>query len=526
MTLQPTVNITDANTITIMMPGFRNSLSKRNVHVMGASRFYIKDSMGEWNETTQVLTLNVAPGLDIPAFETINLQIEESQGFILPASLDANDTNIKIASRNNIEPAQPIKDSPMVGNGPFTAHRFCMYQYEHGVRSRTPTCAAAADCSPPLLDPCSPQELERCGCETRLDQVWPVKVSGFNLQISDEISFLGLDKLCGYADPGPPVLSVFSAPNRKTVSATRDFVEYHNIQAIDTGYFRVCVLHDGKHFDVGILVVRPACQNSMVMLGGTCVEYCPKTKIPIAGQCRRDPQALRHEDDQDLMVPVRMADPATSGGSLADKPTDDPEVKYFNYRYKYEIARLLDCDPNRIVVTSLTDGSLIVNTVFKKAGDEEAQAVSTERTPLGLIVLFRSLQSDQSSTLYQSQFFKYIDRTYLPSPLPVRKCDDDSYRVFCPYTGTIMGTGWTIVLFFLMIALFACVIAACLAACWSIDKDKPNAFDEDMLDKIRRDPKVVEPPLQAEYARSWLEGRFMGEEWEKARKVRFLPIAN
>lgn len=525
MRLQPTVNITEDQTITISLPGFRNSLAKRNVHIMGESRHYIRDSMGEWNATTMVLTIEVAFGMQIPAFEMVQLQIEESQGFILPASLDANDTRITIASRRNID-TQAIRKSPMVGNGPYTAHRFCMYQYEHGVRSGTPICNAAVDCSPPLVDPCSQAELERCGCETRLDHIWPIKVQGFNLQQSDALSFLRLDQLCGYADPGPSVLSTFSVPTHKSVNADRSIVEYHNIQAIDTGYFRLCVNHDGKMFDIGILVVRPACQNAMVMLGGTCVEHCPKTKIPIAGQCRRDPEALRHEDDQDLMIPVRMADPATSGGSLVDKPSDDPEVRYFIYRYTYELARLLDCDPQRILVSSLTKGSLIVNTVFKTVGDEAAQAASTERSPLGLIVLLRALQSDQSSTLYASEFFKYIDRTYRPTPLPVLMCPDSVYRVFCPYTGAILSTGLSILIFFAIVLLFFVLVVLFFAALWSIDRDRPSLYDEDLLDKIRRDPKLVEPPLQAEYAKSWLDGRFMGEEWEKARKVKMLSIKN
>lgn len=524
MRLVPTVPIGETNTLTINLLGFRNTLSKRNIQITGQGRQYIRDSMGEWNETTQVLTLNIATGVTAPAFGEIILQVEESQGFILPASLNANDTTIRIASRNNIEPSQPIKKSPMVGNGPFTAHRFCMFQYDHGVRTGTPICNAAADCNPPLLDPCSAQELERCGCDPGLDQIFPIRVTGFNLQDSDELTFLTLDKLCGIDSAGPSILSNFTPPTAKTVTPTRDVVEYHGIQAIDTGYFRVCVNHDGTIYDVGIMVVRPSCQNSLVLLGGSCVEHCPKTKIPVAGQCRRDEISLRHEDDQDLMIPVRWH--STASSSLVGMPWSDPEVQYFRYRYTYELARLLSCDAKRIQVESLTSSQLTVNTVFKKVGPVEVQSVSTERTPLSLITLLRALQYDQSSTLYRSEFFKDIDRTFMPDPLPVRLCSDNAYRVFCPYTGTIMATGSTIAMFLGFVLLMFLVVTTASLAVWFIDRDKPTDIDQELLDKIRRDPNLVEPPVQVEYARSWLEGRFMGEEWEKARKVKFLSLAN
>eukprot|EP00434_Breviolum_minutum_P028828 symbB.v1.2.025500.t2/scaffold2452.1/size150514/1 len=119
MILQPTVNITSDNDIEIFLPGFRNSLSKVNIHIMGEDRGRIQNSMGYWNETRAKLTLQVPRREVIPAFTMLDLRIEESQGFILPSALNANDTTIRISSLNNIQ-EEPIKKSPMVGNGPFT----------------------------------------------------------------------------------------------------------------------------------------------------------------------------------------------------------------------------------------------------------------------------------------------------------------------------------------------------------------------------------------------------------------------
>lgn len=42
---------------------------------------------------------------------------------------------------------------------------------------------------------------------------------------------------------------------------------------------------------------------------------------------------------------------------------------------------------------------------------------------------------------------------------------------------------------------------------------------EDVVEKLQEDPSQVDPKLQIEYASSWLEGRFMGEEWQKQRQI-------
>ncbi|CAE8627095.1 unnamed protein product, partial [Polarella glacialis] len=315
MTLQPTVNISSTNDIIIFMPGFRNSLSKINIHIMGDDRFRLLDSMGQWNETTAQLRMKVPKGEIIPAFTMLDLRIEESQGFILPAALNANDTSIKIMSvgviNDNIQ-FEPIKMSPMVGNGPFSGHMFCMYQYEVGVRTASPICPTAMDCDPPLTDPCSPSELNRCGCDARVDEIFPLQVQGFNLQKEDQISFLTPDKLCSFASIGPFILSPFMSPSSQDRSEDGSMIIYNGISSIKTGIFRICVLHaGGVLYDVGTVTVRPSCRTPLVLVDGACVEHCPKTKIPIAGNCLRDEGALIADDTQALMIELRMTDPNT-----------------------------------------------------------------------------------------------------------------------------------------------------------------------------------------------------------------------
>jgi hypothetical protein len=550
MTLRPTVNITNGQDIVIKFARFSRNilfLTQRNIHIMGRDRYRITDSMGQWNETTETLTMSVPIGAPIPANTTLLLRIEESQGFQLPQFLDQNDPAIRIWSRGfgnptdnapyNI-PNESIKISQMVGNGPFVNPQqlYCMYQYEHGVRTVNPICT----CDPPLENPCSSTELARCNCESKLDKVRNLTVYGFNLQASDQIFFLPQGSICSVDGMPPEVLNAFSQPTHKVVSAGTtvvggmelgtSHVEFVGISSIDTGYFEVCVIHVNKVYQIGKIVVRPSCTRPYVRVQGTCVEHCPKTKVPIAGECRLDPYALADTERQAVMLPVRM----TSDGELVQvdlgvRPSYDSELRYFIYRYTYEMARLLNADPQRIEVASISNGtgqSVIVNTVFTTVGDEEALAASTERSPRGLVSLLQALQADTSSSLYMSTFFKSIDQVYVQEPVAVRQCPSGDFRVYCPFKDDIWQYDWTMLWFGVGMVSVPLVLGFVCICLWKIDSETKAAVDDDILEKVRRNPNLVDPPLQAEYAKSWLEGRFMGEDWEVARHAKLLSIGN
>ncbi|CAE7417138.1 unnamed protein product [Symbiodinium natans] len=164
-------------------------------------------------------------------------------------------------------------------------HMFCMYQYEVGTRSPSPICATALDCNPPLTDPCNPQELLRCGCDARVDEVFPMSILGFNLQQEDSVHFLPYAQLCTFDLIGPRILNPFSEPISQVVSANQDQVTYEGMTSIETGLYRVCAIHVGRLYDVGLVVVRPSCAVPLVLVDGACVEHCPRTKIPVAGKC-------------------------------------------------------------------------------------------------------------------------------------------------------------------------------------------------------------------------------------------------
>jgi len=538
MRLQPAVNISYPADIVINLPGFRNSLSKQKIEISGPSRSYIKLAEGQWNETTEMLTFPmIFNGEVIQQDEMLEFRIKESQGFILPSKLQRNDPTIRITSLNNIL-WEPVKTSPMVGNMPYAPHRFCMHQYEDAVRTREPICHTAKDCDPPLTDPCNAAELERCGCDARLDEQFNFTIQGFNLEATDTLHFLPYAQLCD-VNTDPEYLGAFTLQTAPPViTREQDEAMFYGFQAMQSGYFRMCYMHAGTLFDIGFVKVKPSCESPYVMVGGTCVEHCPKTKIPVAGACIRDPTAMSNSDNQALMMEVRMKDPVvTDGPHLSQRNSDDQEFRYYTYRFTYELARILNCDPKRIVVASISEGSTLVNTVFTTAGDEDATMTTTQRSPAALISLLTALRMDTSSSMYQNVFFQNIEKPRLimdivhrddldPGPLNVRLCEDGVYRTFCPYTGEIIanGVGYTT---FLVAVLVIPVALGLLCFClWKIDFETPPLADEDVLDRLRTQPSTIEKPLQVEYARSWLEGRFMGEQWQSARSTKLLALSN
>jgi len=522
MHLQPTVPIHYANDVVMRLPGFKNILSKTRIHLTGKDANIILDAAADWNETLSTLTMKPNEDAHIAEFSTLHLRIEESQGFILPRTLYANHSDLTIESLDNIK-LESIKYSPMVGDGPFQDQMFCMYQYERGTRTTNPECRIK-NCDPPLVDPCSAIELRRCGCDEISDVLQPLTVRGFQLYRDDIVGFMPITQQC---TTEWTTSASFSEALRVEVNEGRNELHFYNISSIDTGHFRICVNHFGTVFDVGRVTVRPSCPTPLVMVEGTCVEYCPPAKIPVAGECQRDPIAMQPLDKQAIMVSVKMRNPSAIQNTIWAISPDNPERRYFVYRYTYELARILDANPDRFKVASISEGSVIVNTVFathvEDSPDPEQQ---TARSPTGLLSLLRALQSDKSSSLYDSPFFKYIEPMYTPDLIPVRMCPDEKYRTMCPYMDTIISPVGGLTIFAVSILGVTAVIMLVCAGAWRVDFDSIQKQDEEVYREAQKDTKKLDPMMQAEYARSWIEGRHMGEDWQKNRSKGMASIAD
>lgn len=521
--LQPSMNISEGEDIILTLQGFTNALNRTQVQVMGPNRDYVVLSTASWNQSNFELKMRMTKLLCAEC--TIDLEIEEAQGFVLPATLLKDDPSLLIrAEAEGIETTlvinqEPIKTSPMVGDGAFPGHHFCMYQYERGTRTQYPRCTCLDALYPDLSDPCNAAELERCVCPEAEYYPIALTIAGFQMQATDSILFIPQGQICSPSILGSDQISPFTAGNG-TLNEDGSEITFEGISSVATGYYTICILHEGTMNEAGKVVVRPACSTDLVMVDGTCVEHCPKTHFPVAGACVRDPTIFEEWDKQALMHQVRIR-MDNNGGSLADRPTGDPERRYFVYRYTYEMARLLNCDPQRIVVSSLSNDNftaIIVNTVFQTVMGDGVRSLSDERTPMGLVSLLMALQNDTSSSLYRSAFFEDIDRVFTVPFLLVRMCSDGIYRVFCPFEESRIfsnpaGVTWLLLggasTFGGLIAIFGIL--------WTVVRESAPKYDYNVEIKARRDIREVNVSQQKEYALSWLEGRYMGEEWEKAR---------
>merc|ERR1719247_661302 len=137
------------------------------------------------------------------------------------------------------------------------------------------------------------------------------------------------------------------------------------------------------------------------MVEGICVEHCPLTKIPVAGECKTDPVALK----------------------------------------------FLDVELGRFRLVSISNGSVIVNVVLVPAdgvlGTNEIQS----RSPEGLLSMLRALQADEMSAVYENKFFQNVDRMYAPPHVNVRECADSEYRTICPFQFTDTAPSVAMMLF-------------------------------------------------------------------------------
>merc|ERR1719313_1719825 len=170
------------------------------------------------------------------------------------------------------------------------------------------------------------------------------------------------------------------------------------------------------------------------MVEGICVEHCPPSKIPIAGECLMDPVALLPLDNQAILVSLRMEQRgADEGTEMFMKHWEDPERMHFVYQFQSQLAKYLNTPMDRFRIASISNGSVVVNVVLEPSKNTLGNDQLTDRSPAGLLSVLRALQADESSSVYTSKFFQTIDREYAPRPVRVYKCMDNEYRTVCPY---------------------------------------------------------------------------------------------
>jgi hypothetical protein len=521
-----TVDITENNPIIMHLPGFKNVLAKDRIHVTGRDghRFELPMGFGEegieaaalWVGMEEKLKLWPKPGHPFIAFESIVFTIEESNGFILPRTLFRDDDRLKLESENNILP-EPVKTSPLIGDGPYDNQRFCLIQYEKGTRTREPRCRRDP-CYPPLVDPCSPRELERCLCDELAYSPGPLTIHGFQMYAEDILGAIPIDRQCSDEFENHIVPGFRIRNGNSEVTIDREELMFTNLTSSVTGYFRLCVRHFEDVYDIGTATVRPSCNPSyLVMVEGICVEHCPPSKKPVAGECVNDPVASQPKDAEPILVGIGLHQNAQEADiEMYAIGWDDPERQQFSYQFQSQLAKYLHTPIDRFRIASISNASdfrgVVVNVVLLPIeADVRKKGGLTDRSPAGLLSLLRALQADESSSVYESKFFRSFAREYRPPPVKVYECGSDGeFRTSCPYVNLEMANAYA---FFAMCTFtLAVVLLGLCGIIWRLDADVKGEGDSG-ADK-EGNQHTLDPSMQAEFARSWLEGRYMLSEKE------------
>ncbi|KAF4698447.1 GTP-binding protein 10 [Perkinsus olseni] len=556
VTLVPTVSIAEDSPIIIKLLDFRNiDRNTRSIYLTGRGAHMIEDATALWDQDAMELTLPIASGESLAEFSELEFQIEESQGFILPRSLYKNDPRLTIRSVGNIL-EEPVKDSPLVGDGPYDEQQYCVYQFERGIRYHmineakystnvNRRCLSEPMCDPWITDPCSQRELDRCVCPSLYEEAADLTVSGFNLYDDDRVVVIREDDECT-ADVEARMSQAWSIPEAPTVDEAKTQLSFANVRATETGHFRICVVHFGEVFDVGRIVVRPSCEAPHVMVQGTCLKHCPSRTVPVAGECRAEESMAfpdsglvvitpLEEEEQAVMVTIRMKYPAADSKRLYNLSADDPARDYFNYRFTYELADILDTDPTRFQMELISRGStpmeadrVVVSVVLKPAPERvvEVHYDERERSPMGLYRLLQALLQDTNSLLYRNDFFDTVDRSYPLGSVYVKLCDGDGrYRVLCPLVPLGLDSSGAKLYFAGAVILTTLSLIFLCTCVWRLDMDSPtktsgpgNRAKYRVTNVSSGDLGYLDPSMRSEFARSWLEGRLMDDEAAVRRK--------
>lgn len=119
--------------------------------------------------------------------------------------------------------------------------------------------------------------------------------------------------------------------------------------------------------------------------------------------------------------------------------------------------------------------------------------------------MLRALQADEMSAVYENKFFQNVDRVYTPPHVSVRLCEDREYRTICPFQESGMSASFTTTVFLVATVAGVLTLMGFCAAIWTLDRDTKEAGGAEMVDD--GSTLALQPELEAEFARSWLENR-------------------
>jgi len=408
---------------------------------------------------------------------TIEIQIMESAGFILPQFVDASVSGgLTISAVDNI-PSALFTSAPLVGHGPFLNQTFCLDLYQlNGVSMHLnfepampsnmlmdPVCTIGrCGISNWVRDPCSARELERCGCSSSSSSPGGLSISGYSLSNTDRVKIVSAGEDCDSGTSfaiGVQILdrSKIIQPSRQgdtmrgmeiqgVVSSDSRTLTITPIRGIKSGQYDICYKYmssETAHV-IGRIFVKPSCESPLVLLGSVCYETCPSGYVPVNGECSMFTKPP--------LMSVLQAEPALAGtlafvypnadylGLSYLAPTDSTFI-FFQYVMIENLRSILfEEDPSRFVVAAIGTGedekllirvkdTIIVTVVFTPSNS------ISSRTSFELFTLLSHLIKDYDSVLYANEFFSTLlpEETNVDEPILVVFCETSGkYQTVCP----------------------------------------------------------------------------------------------
>jgi hypothetical protein len=421
-------------------------------------------------------TRRLSNAVAIPQQTTIEIEISESAGFILPQFVDASISGgLTIAAVDNI-PASAFSSSPLVGNGPYLNQTYCLDLYAfNGVLMHLnfepampanllidPVCMVGV-CSQSewVRDPCSESELSRCACR-KPTLPTPLVISGHGLTPQDTIKIVSAGEDCDSDTVfafGVEILEpeTIIAPSRigdivrgmqvsGQVSNDGRSVTFNGIRGIQSGQYDICYRYAPGDVSlvVGKIFVKPSCTSPLVLHGSVCYATCPSGYVPINRVCEmfiKPPLMTYLQAEPALAGTLAFVYPNADYLGLSYLSPTDSTYIFFQYIMIENLRSILfEADPTRFVVQAIGTG-LDSKLAFRQPDTIIVTVVltpSTEvsrRTSFELFTLLSHLIKDYDSILYQNEFFStlLVERSNVDNPILVVWCPTSGkYQTVCP----------------------------------------------------------------------------------------------
>jgi hypothetical protein len=271
------------------------------------------------------------------------------------------------------------------------------------------------------------------------------------------------------------------------------------------------------------------------------MSFCTVGRIPINGDCVKSLTSAREAQSRSsssqkssVLLSLELLYPAATSKNLAGFAVTDSTREFFDFLFGTEMGNVLSIDPQRVSVktisaTSETDVVVVTFTISPQSQTVTSSVAGDARVASECAELLIALEKDKQSLLYKNSLFSGVvfDVTQpvaYPTGLALNLCPDGKYRSSCPSvaggetSSQLSGIG---AMLLGMLLTAAGLIVTC-ALVWRVDAGSDQTKVHKSMGHMtvkEAEQGLLDPSMKAEFARSWLEGRWI-EDVNELRKRR------